>query len=92
MAKRTSFILELKTYRDYGLIGRKEDVKTCVCCQGYDGKIYDSNNTPHQHVMCRCELIPLVKGWKPTGKWDNENKQRISYKTYKEWLEEQDLY
>ena len=27
MAKRTRFILELKTYRDYGLIGRKEDVK-----------------------------------------------------------------
>ena len=41
--------------------------------------------------MCRCELIPLVKGWKPTGKWDNENKQRISYKTYKEWLGEQDI-
>ena len=27
MAKRTRFILELETYRDYGLIGRKEDVK-----------------------------------------------------------------
>ena len=67
------------------------DLKTCTDCQGYDGKIYDSNNTPHQHVMCRCELIPLVKGWKPSEKWDNENKQRISYKTYKEWLGEQDL-
>lgn len=67
------------------------DAKTCTDCQQYDGKIYDSNNTPHQHVMCRCELIPLVKGWKPTEKWDNENKQRISYKTYKEWLGEQDI-
>ena len=67
------------------------DLKTCTDCQEYDSKIYDSNNTPHQHVMCRCELIPLVKGWKPTEKWDNENKQRISYKTYKEWLGEQDL-
>ena len=27
MAKRTRFILELKTYRNYGLIGRKEDKK-----------------------------------------------------------------
>ena len=67
------------------------DRKTCTDCQEYDGKIYDSNNTPKQHVMCRCELIPLVKGWKPTEKWDNENKQRISYKTYKEWLGEQDI-
>ena len=41
--------------------------------------------------MCRCELIPLVDGWKPSEKWDNENKQRISYKTYKEWLGEQDI-
>lgn len=68
------------------------DRKTCADCQERDGKIYDSNNTPHQHVMCRCELIPLVEGWNPTEKWDNENKQRISYKTYKEWLEDQDIY
>ena len=68
------------------------DAKTCTDCQQYDGKIYGTNNTPRQHVMCRCELIPIVEGWKPEGKWDNENKQRISYKTYKEWLKEQDLY
>ena len=67
------------------------DAKTCTDCQQYDGKIYDTNNTPQQHVMCRCELIPIVKGWKPSEKWDNENKQRISYKTYKEWLGEQDI-
>lgn len=67
------------------------DKKTCTDCQEHDGKIYDSNNTPRQHVMCRCELIPLFKGWKPSEKWDNENKQRISYKTYKEWLGKQDL-
>ena len=67
------------------------DLKTCIDCQEYDGKIYDTNNTPNQHVMCRCELIPLVKGWKPSEKWDNENKRRISYKTYKEWLGEQDI-
>ena len=69
----------------------KVDVKTCTDCQQYDGKIYDSNNAPHQHVMCRCELIPIVEDWKPSEKWDNENKQRISYKIYKEWLGKQDL-
>ena len=67
------------------------DKKTCTDCQEYDGKTYDTNDTPHKHVMCRCELIPLVDGWKPSEKWDNENKQRISYKTYKEWLKEQDI-
>ena len=67
------------------------DKRTCTFCRGYDGKIYDTNDTPYQHIMCRCELIPLVDGWKPSEKWDNENKQRISYKTYKEWLEEQDI-
>ena len=67
------------------------DAKTCTDCQQYDGKIYGTNNTPQQHVMCRCELIPLVEGWKPTERLDNENKQRISYKTYKDWLEEQDI-
>ena len=65
------------------------DKRTCTDCQEYDGKIYDTNDTPHQHIMCRCELIPIVEGWKPSEKWDNENKQRISYKTYKEWLGEQ---
>ena len=67
------------------------DMRTCTDCQEYDGKIYNANNTPHQHILCRCELIPLVKGWKPVERWDNENKRRISYKTYKEWFKEQDL-
>lgn len=67
------------------------DMRTCTVCQERDGKIYNANNTPHQHILCRCELIPLAEGWKPSEKWDNENKRRISYKTYKEWLEEQDI-
>ena len=69
----------------------KIDKKTCTDCQEYDGKIYDTNNTPNQHVMCRCELIPLVDDWKPTQRWDNEAKKRINYKSYKEWYKEQDF-
>lgn len=67
------------------------DRKTCDDCQTYDGKVYDSNDTPNQHVMCRCELIPLVEGWKPTERIDNITKQRINYKTYQEWYKEQDF-
>lgn len=67
------------------------DMRTCAVCQERDGKIYNANNTPHQHILCRCELIPLAEGWKPEERWDNENKRRISYKTYKEWLKEQDI-
>ena len=75
---------------EYSIVSRGTE-KYNNCGYMAISKIYDSNNTPHQHVMCRCELIPLVDGWKPSEKWDNENKQRISYKTYKDWLGEQDI-
>ncbi|WP_455796196.1 minor capsid protein [Clostridium butyricum] len=67
------------------------DRRTCSDCQVRDGKVYDADNTPSQHILCRCELIPLVEGWKPTQRWDNEAKERINYKTYQEWYKEQDF-
>ena len=70
------------------------DGKTSKICQSLDGKVfnYDDSNKPIPplHPNCRSCLIDMVEGWKPTERLDNENKQRISYKTYKEWLEEQD--
>ena len=71
------------------------DSKTSKICQSLDGKVfnYDDSNKPIPplHPNCRSCLIDMVEGWKPTERLDNENKQRISYKTYKEWLEDQDL-
>ena len=71
------------------------DSKTSKICQSLDGKVfnYDDSNKPIPplHPNCRSCLIDMVEGWKPTERLDNENKQRISYKTYKEWLGEQDI-
>ena len=71
------------------------DGKTSKICQSLDGKVfnYDDSNKPIPplHPNCRSCLIDMVEGWKPTERLDNENKQRISYKTYKEWLGEQDI-
>lgn len=71
------------------------DGKTSKICQSLDGKVfnYDDSNKPIPplHPNCRSCLIDMVEGWKPMERWDNENKRRISYKTYKEWLKEQDL-
>ena len=67
------------------------DRRTCDDCQAYDGKVFDANDTPNQHVMCRCELISIVDGWEPKERLDNETKKRINYITYKEWKEQQDI-
>ena len=71
------------------------DGKTSKICQSLDGKVfnYDDSNKPIPplHPNCRSCLIDMVEGWKPEERWDNENKRRISYKTYKEWLEVQDI-
>ena len=71
------------------------DGKTSKICQSLDGKVfnYDDSNKPIPplHPNCRSCLIDMVEGWKPTERLDNENKRRISYKTYKEWLKEQDI-
>lgn len=37
------------------------------------------------HPNCRCCLIPVVDGWSPTKKLDNETKEVIEYSTYNEW-------
>ena len=71
------------------------DGKTSKICQSLDGKVfnYDDSNKPIPplHPNCRSCLIDMVEGWKPTERLDNENKQRISYKTYKKWLGDQDI-
>ena len=71
------------------------DGKTSKICQSLDGKVfnYDDSNKPIPplHPNCRSCLIDMVEGWKPTERLDNENNHLIFYKTYKDWLEEQDI-
>ena len=71
------------------------DRRTSKICQSLDGKIYDfddeNKKIPPLHPNCRSCLIDIVDGWKPTQRLDNETKQRINYKSYKEWKNEKNI-
>lgn len=63
-----------------------------------DGKVFrvddDSRPIPidDTHIGCRCCYISLPnENYRPSKRLDNKTKEKISYKTYKEWKEEQDL-
>lgn len=68
------------------------DSKTSSICQEYDGKKFEFNKsipTPPLHPFCRSCIINLVdKEWKPQQRTDNETKEKIDYKTFKEWESE----
>lgn len=68
------------------------DNKTSNKCRGLDGTEWniDDKNKPITplHPHCRSCLINIISGWKPSKKWDNENKETIDYKNYIEWLKE----
>jgi len=53
-----------------------------------DGKTWgkgESHPSPSDFVMCRCTIVPVVNGWNPSKRIDNETKEIIPYQTYKEW-------
>lgn len=63
-----------------------------------DGKVFrvDDGSRPipidDTHVGCRCCYISLPnENYRPSRRLDNQVKEKISYKTYQEWKEEQDL-
>lgn len=63
-----------------------------------DGKVFrvddDSRPIPidDTHIGCRCCYISLPsKDYRPSKRLDNKTKEKISYKTYREWKSEQDL-
>ena len=60
---------------------------TCDDCADMDGKYFNINNAPFlpNHPGCRCVLVPVVDGWTPQYRADNETKQKIEYQTYNDW-------
>lgn len=65
-------------------------------CAALDGKTWDVNEphpSPPNHPNCRCCLIPVVEGWKPSNKRENVvdpktgQKNIIDYSTYDKWKE-----
>ena len=89
---RTVTDAQLEVYKNSGVVSKVmwsatlED-NTCDDCAGMDGKMFDLNNTPRLplHPNCRCCYIPVVDGWTPKTRADNETKQNIDYITYSEW-------
>jgi SPP1 gp7 family putative phage head morphogenesis protein len=67
-----------QVYQDSGVVkevlwdATLED-NTCDICASLDGNTYDKNNHPDLpvHPNCRCTIIGLVDGWKPTSKREN---------------------
>jgi len=66
------------------------DDKTSDICQNLDGKRFPLNDHPmipeDTHVGCRSAIIPIVKGWQPTKKRENQgDKPIIDYTSYDTW-------
>ncbi|MCI1964515.1 MAG: phage head morphogenesis protein [Oscillospiraceae bacterium] len=66
---------------------------TCEICASLDGQYFLKDNHPDlpRHPMCRCCIIPVVDGWKPTRKLENiknpetGEKTIIDYSTFDKW-------
>lgn len=72
------------------------DSRTSDFCREHDGNIYsidDSNKPylPHHPFERSCYINVPFEGWTPTKRKDNETKEIINYKTYKEWLKDREI-
>ncbi|MGG3210952.1 minor capsid protein [Geobacillus stearothermophilus] len=83
-----------KIYKDSGVVQKVQWVatlegNTCEQCARLDGKQFDIDDqtkpSPPRHPNCRCCLIPIIEGYEPTKRKDNETKQVIEYQSYEEW-------
>ncbi|WP_338627513.1 minor capsid protein [Clostridium baratii] len=80
---------------EYLLYSATLDSRTCSICAEDDGKVFKSNdsNRPNlpRHVGDRCTYSALPnKNYRPDFRINNEIKEDISYKTYKEWVKDND--
>lgn len=66
------------------------DSLTSQECAELDGEYFpkEKHPSPPNHPNCRCCIIPVVVGWKPTKKLDNTkgNKHTIDYQNYENWF------
>lgn len=65
---------------------------TCEICEGLDGQYFDKYNHPNlpAHPNCRCAILGVVEGWKPTKKRENVvgedgQKKIIDYTSVTSW-------
>lgn len=71
------------------------DNDTSDICEELDGKRFSIDSKPEipddTHVGCRSDYIPVVDGWEPTRKMDNEAKKHVDYTSYPKWKESQGI-
>lgn len=72
------------------------DRRTCSDCGALDGQVFDREDTTRpelpRHVRCRCVYSELVdENWRPKSRMDNETHQKIDYKSYEEWKQENNI-
>ena len=72
------------------------DDKTSRICQDLEaGNDYITGECPipvlDSHPRCRCVIVPVLEGWTPKTRWDNEKKQRVAYLTYSEWKKQRNI-
>lgn len=81
---------------EYQLFSATLDIKTSELCQSYDGKVFKFNDPDKPicplHPNCRSTLISLPsKDYRPSKRLNNITKEKVDYKTYEIWKNEQDL-
>lgn len=81
---------------DYVMCIETLDSHTCEECAELDGKVFkvDDPNRPDYpiHVGCRGTAVSLFdKDYKPSTRYDNEDKTNINFESYLEWKNENKL-
>lgn len=83
---------QLEVYRNSDVVKKVMwsatlESNTCDVCGDNDGKIFDLDDAPHlpEHPNCRCALVPVVEGYEPRYRSDNETHEVIDYITFDEW-------
>ena len=90
-AANEQFFKDNKTFEDL-LYSATLDNKTCSKCAKNDGKLFNVNEDRPElplHVNDRCTYILIPnKDYRPSKRLDNETKENIDYKSYKEWTKD----
>lgn len=88
-------------YKDSGVVDKVqwcatlELDRTCEDCQNLDGKIFDLSDIYKPeiplHVSCRCTWIPVIDGWNPKIRRDQDVKENIPYTDFKSWAKSKNI-
>ncbi|HHV25998.1 MAG TPA: minor capsid protein [Tissierellia bacterium] len=98
---RIIFNAQDQIYKDSNIINEimyvaTLDERTTPLCQSLDGTVFKLTDKypkipDETHINCRSTYIPVIEGWNPKIRRDQEQKQNIDYVTYEEWLEDKNI-